>query len=421
MAYILNLRRDPALTYDLTGTTLGTATLQSKDNEKVQVPLAPLLSTSKLIRTMVAESHLHPAIHGPLILSCDASTKALVSVRDILGTGETRINKDNIEDIKQVMNMLGVDADHSQDSKNKEYFEHLSARDEGVKLEIVFEMQDENANCASGIDKDLDNCVKKEIIQRVNDIGNEDQQGFDKKRKKKDMHNNIRNSVYEHYSSSGGEIMVKREIDEVDCEIDDHDQNYALKKCEVNVEKVIKFHEKTNYADKTNEKEKILKCRVCHYSASKPSDLRRHMRRSHTSEKQYTCAVCSSAFRRTNHLRDHMRKHTGEKPYACAMCSSAFSRKKHLEVHMRSHTGEKPYSCAICPSAFRRKDYLKDHMRRHTGEKPYTCTVCASAFSKKRSLVVHMRKHTGENPSQCDHASATSKEFQFNEEKKFDG
>jgi len=214
---------------------------------------------------------------------------------------------------------------------------------------------------------------------------------------------------------------VKREIDEVDCEIDDHDQIYALKQSEVNVQKLIKFHEKTNYADKTIEKERRLKCRVCHFSASKPSDLRRHMRRSHTGEKPYTCEVCSAAFRRTHHLKDHMRKHTGEKPYACAMCSSAFSRKQHLEVHMRGHTGEKPYTCAICPSAYRRKDHLKDHVRRHTGEKPYPCTVCASAFSHKRKLVVHMRKHTVENPSQYDHASASSKEFKFNEEKKFDG
>merc|ERR1712179_847943 len=166
-----------------------------KDNEKVQVPVAPLLSTSKLIRTMVAESHLHPAIHGPLTLSCDVSTKALVSVRDILGTGETRINNDNIEEIKQVMNMLGVDADLSQDSKNNEYFEHLSARDEGVKLEIVFEMQDDNENCASGIDKD-----KEETIQRVNDIGNEDQQGF--VNKGNDMNDNRRNSVHEHDASN---------------------------------------------------------------------------------------------------------------------------------------------------------------------------------------------------------------------------
>jgi len=413
MTYLLNLKRDPASTNDLIVTTLGRATLQSRDNDKIQVPLAPLLSTSKLIRTMVAESHLHPAIHGPLILSCDVTTEALVSVRDILGTGETRISSnDNIEEIKQVLSLLGVDADLSQDRKYKEYFENLSAMDEGVKLEIVFEVQDDNENCLSGIDEDLNNFVKKEIIQRFKNIGNEDQQRFDNIGKVKNMNNNRRNSVHEHDASNDEEIVVKFEIDEVDCEIGDHkhDQIYALKNCEVNVQKLRKFQYKTNHTVKTHEKEKLLKCRVCHYSASKPSGLRRHMR-SHTGEKPYICAVCSSAFRRTHHLKDHMRRHTGEKPYTCAICSSAFSVKHTLEVHMRSHTGEKPYACAICSSAFRQKSHLNDHMRMHIGVKPYSCAVCASAFRRKSSLVVHMRKHTGEKPSECDYASATSQEF----------
>jgi len=468
MAYLFNLKRNPALTNDLIGTPLGTATLQSKDNEKVQVPLAPLLSTSKLIRTMVAESYLHPATHGPLILSCEVSTEALVSVGDILGTGETCNNNDNIEEIKQGLSMLGVEADLSQDRKNEEYFELISARDGDVKLEKIIEMQvDNNENCANGIDKDLYNSVKKEI--RVKDTGNEDQQEFDNIGKKKDMNNKRRNFVHEHYTINGEEIKVKPKNDEVDCEIGNHepDQIYALENYEVNVLKLRKFHEKTYQTDKTYDEEKLLKCKICHYSASQLSDLKRHMR-SHTGEKPYTCAICSSAFSRKHHLKNHMRRHTGEKPFTCAICSSAFSRKQHLivhirshtgekpfncsmcssafrqkndlkdhmrvhtgekpyacaicssafrqkahlEVHMRSHTGEKPYTCTICSSAFRQKAHLKDHMRMHTGEKPYTCTVCASAFGHKRSLVVHMKKHMGENPSECEYASATSKEFQ---------
>ena len=59
-----------------------------------------------------------------------------------------------------------------------------------MKLEIVFEMQDENENCATGINKELANFVKKEIIQKVNDIVNEEQQGFDIIGKEKDMNYN---------------------------------------------------------------------------------------------------------------------------------------------------------------------------------------------------------------------------------------
>jgi len=358
MANILNLKRDPASVIDLIGTTLGTATLLSTDNEKVEVPLATLLSTSKLIRIMIAESHLHPAIHGPLILSCEVSTEALVSVQDILGKGETRISNVNIEEVKEVLSMLGLNADISMDRKNKEYVEHPPARDkdEGVKLEIFFKMHD-NENVVSGIGDELDNSVKKEIIQGVNVIGNEDQQRFDIIGKEKDR-NNIRNYVYELDANNAEEITVKLEIDEDNCEFGDQDHGYALQNC----------------ADRTYEKENLLEC----YSASKPWVLKTHMR-SHSDEKPYTCEICSSAFRRKHHLRDHIRIHTGEKPYTCEICSAAFRQKHHLKDHMRIHTGEKPYTCDICSSAFRQKQRLKEHMRKHT-ENLSEC--CASATSK---------------------------------------
>jgi len=348
---ILNLKRDPASIIDLIGTTLGTATLHSKDNEKVQVTLAPLISNSKLIRIMVAESHFHPAIHGPLILSCEVSTEALVSVRDILHTGETRISNDNIEEVKEVLSMLGVNADINQDRKKKEYLEHPSVRDGGVKLEQDFKMQDDNENCASEIDEELNNSLKKELIQRVNDIGNEDNQGFDIKRKEKDMNNRRNYGHDEPDASDGEEITMKLEINEDNFEFGDqnHDQNYAVKNCAV----------------KSYEEEKLLECKVCHYSASSPSVLKIHMR-THTGEKPYNCEMCSSAFRQKQHLKHHMRIHTGEKPYTCVLCSSAFRQKQHLKDHMRIHTGEKPYTCDICSSTFRHINHFKNHMKKHT-------------------------------------------------------
>merc|ERR1712179_688286 len=247
-----------------------------------------------------------------------------------------------------------------------EYFEHLSARDKG--------------NCVSRIDEDFDNSVKQEIVERVCDNRNVDQQGFDMIEKETDMNHNRRNSVHEHDTGNGKdkEIVVKHEIDQNNCEIGDneHDSSYSMKNCKVHIQKLSKFHAKTNHTDKTNEKEKLIKCRVCQYSASKPSVV-----------------------------KNHMRSHTGEKPYTCTICSSSFIQKTSLAVHMRSHTDEKPFTCAICSSAFSRKHHLVAHMRRHTGEKPYTCALCVSAFSHKASLVKHMKNHTCENPNKC-------KEFQ---------
>merc|ERR1719233_1837667 len=144
MAPIINLRRMPAIDAivinNIIGSTLNQVTLQSKGDEKVLIPLAPLLGKSKLIRLIVDESHLHPAIHGPLILSCDeVSTESLISVGEILSRGETRMRDDNGKEIKQVLEMLGIEADLSL-VRNTEYVEQHSLPE---YLKKEFELKDE--------------------------------------------------------------------------------------------------------------------------------------------------------------------------------------------------------------------------------------------------------------------------------------
>ena len=94
--------------------THGTATLLSKDGGEVKVPLAPLLGASTLLRSTLDESHLHPGIHGPLILSFAVTADVLMSVRDLLSAGESNLLEENIEEVIQVLNSLGVGANLSQ-------------------------------------------------------------------------------------------------------------------------------------------------------------------------------------------------------------------------------------------------------------------------------------------------------------------
>ena len=116
MAVILS--REPAIIVPQLS-TYGTAKLLSRDGGEVTVPLAPLLGGSTLIKSIVAESHLHPGIHGPLILSLAVTADVLVSVKDILGVGETKVMEENIEEVVKVLNSLRVEANLSKSRINQ--------------------------------------------------------------------------------------------------------------------------------------------------------------------------------------------------------------------------------------------------------------------------------------------------------------
>jgi len=355
MAVILS--RDHALTIPLLSTH-GTATLLSKDNHEVRVPLAPLLGASTLVRSIVDESHLHPGIHGTLVLSFAVAADVLVSVKEILSVGESNVMEENIEEVKQVLNSLGVEANLSQNRINNG-FEYVATNEKDIKLEIVFESASDEETPSSEGD------VNKAMDNLLNVATNEE---------------NIKQEMIIE-AASNEETLSEGDVSDVN-----DDMGNSLKECYVNIERKAEGSFNQSYLNKRVEN-------TCNRSF--PSDLEKRTRIP-KGRKRHVCTMCNSTFAYSHDLRRHYRIHTGEKPFTCEICNLSFSQKGNLRIHERIHTREKPYSCKICSYSCSHGSDLKNHSRIHTGEKPFTCETCNSSFNHHNTLRNHKRIHTGE-------------------------
>lgn len=107
-------------------------------------------------------------------------------------------------------------------------------------------------------------------------------------------------------------------------------------------------------------------CRFCDKSFYTKSNLRRHLRRQHStdtskmSSKRVSCSVCNQTIVDSYRLKVHMRKHTGELPFKCEKCTFGFKTNSDLKVHGKSCRGVR-FSCAKCQKVFQFKQQLREH------------------------------------------------------------
>ena len=116
---------------------------------------------------------------------------------------------------------------------------------------------------------------------------------------------------------------------------------------------------------KTQTRNKFYVCDKCEYETSLKARFRCH-ERIHTDEKPFACDQCKYKANTKSLLMRHSRTHTGEKPYECDQCDYKYSVSNRLLQHrIAIHKAEKPFTCDVCKYKAKKWRELIEHKRIH--------------------------------------------------------
>ncbi|XP_008487973.1 zinc finger protein 808-like [Diaphorina citri] len=186
-------------------------------------------------------------------------------------------------------------------------------------------------------------------------------------------------------------------------------------------------------------KRRVTVCPKCNRDYRNPRNMRKHLRRVHTSVRKYGCDECGKMLKSRDSLNTHKKiQHEGKKvkvkyEYECDYCGAKYPNKYTLSDHISGHTGipnhickicNKGYACAaslkihnikthlqftgvpiekfkcdLCDKEFFEKKKLNKHKNWAHGDKFHLCKVCGAKI--KGSLKQHMITHTGERKYCC--------------------
>jgi len=304
----LTLKRDPVWldclpTSDVSATLL----LIGGDGQQVAVPVPLLLAVSPVVRRLLTD-HLPPA-YSPCCLSLPATTGDVLQVfRDILATGAAvGAPEDKIDEVRQIFNMLGVEATI------------VSCHLESIRVGIV-----------------LDRDIKKERLDEENTC------------------------------ETRLEITVKIEPKE---ESDSFEIVQPFIAPKSNSDKPSTSQPKSPGSLKCVSDKISIPCDICANIFSSKRMLKIHIDCVHNG-KHFFCNICQKRFIKKAHLSRHVKSVHEKIEIPCTLCPKKFRVRDSLLMHVKA-VHEKIQECCFCTQKFTLKRNMENHVKAIRSKKVY--------------------------------------------------
>ncbi len=107
------------------------------------------------------------------------------------------------------------------------------------------------------------------------------------------------------------------------------------------------------------------RCGLCEKVCTSQTGLQNHIYHNHRDcgSKAHRCRQCNKSYTTTSRLNRHVKQtHMGIYDHICPVCHKGFANLARYKGHLVSHGGKPQFTCNICSRAFRYKEQLQKHI-----------------------------------------------------------